>query len=103
MNPANKREALREALIDEKEGADMLMIKPALSYLDVIATIKENTHLPIAAYHVSGEYAMVMAAQEKNLLNASAVLKEHLLSIKRSGADLIFTYAIAAFGDTLLD
>ena len=103
MNPANKREALREALIDQKEGADILLIKPALSYLDVIATIKENTYLPIAAYHVSGEYAMVMAAGEKNLLDPALVLKEHLLSIKRAGADLIFTYAIAAFGDTLID
>ncbi|MES2122838.1 MAG: porphobilinogen synthase [Chlamydiota bacterium] len=93
MNPANVREALREASLDEMEGADMLMVKPALYYLDVISKIKENTHLPVCAYHVSGEYAMVMAAHERGMLNAPQVFLEALLSIKRAGADFIFTYA----------
>lgn len=95
MNPANVREALREAALDEAEGADMLMVKPALYYLDVISKIKERTHLPICAYHVSGEYAMVMAAHEKGMLDATQVFFEALLSIKRAGADFIFTYAAA--------
>lgn len=94
MNPANAREALLEAKLDEEEGADMLMVKPALFYLDVIAKMRSATHLPIAAFHVSGEYAMVMAAQEKNYLNAKSTFYEALLSIKRAGADFILTYAI---------
>lgn len=93
MNPANKREAVREALLDEAEGADMLMVKPALPYLDVISTIKEKTTLPVGAYHVSGEYTMVMAAAEKGFINAELALYESLISIKRAGADFIFTYA----------
>ena len=101
MDPANSREALREALLDEKEGADILMVKPALYYLDVIAKLREQTHLPIAAYHVSGEYAMVMAAAKAGYLDASKVFYEALLSIKRAGADLIFTYAIDAVIDQL--
>lgn len=92
MNPANSREAVREALIDVEEGADMLMVKPALFYLDIIGKIKEATHLPICAYHVSGEYAMVMAAS--GWLDAPKVFHEALLSIKRAGADFIFSYAI---------
>ena len=93
MNPANVREALREASLDEEEGADMLMVKPALYYLDVITQLKAQSHLPICAYHVSGEYAMVMAAHEKGMLDADSVFLEALLSIKRAGADFIFTYA----------
>ena len=93
MNPANKREAVREALLDEEEGADMLMVKPALPYLDVLSEIKEKTTLPVGAYHVSGEYSMVMAAAEKGFLNAEQTLLESLISIKRAGADFIFTYA----------
>lgn len=93
MNPANIREALREARLDEEEGADILMVKPALSYLDVITKIRADTTLPIAAYHVSGEYAMVMAAHEKGWLNAEKVFKEQFLSIRRAGADFILTYA----------
>ncbi len=92
MNPANKREAIREALLDADEGADMLMVKPALFYLDIIGAIKNEVSLPICAYHVSGEYAMVMAARE--WLDPPAVLHEALLSIKRAGADFIFSYAI---------
>lgn len=94
MNPANWREALLEAALDEGEGADILMVKPATLYLDVIARLKEQTKRPIAAYHVSGEYAMVMAAHQAGWLDASKVFYESLLSIKRAGADLIFTYAI---------
>ncbi len=93
MNPANIREALIESALDEEEGADFLLIKPALSYLDVIAKVRERTNLPVAAYHVSGEYAMVLAAAEKGWLDADKVLMEHLLSIKRAGADFILTYA----------
>lgn len=93
MNPANCREALLEALLDEEEGADILMVKPATLYLDIIARLREQTKKPIAAYHVSGEYAMVMAAAQAGWLDADKVFYETLLSIKRAGADLIFTYA----------
>jgi porphobilinogen synthase len=93
MNPANSREALREAKLDEEEGADILLVKPAPSYLDIISKIKAQTTLPVAAYHVSGEYAMVMAAHEKGWLNAEKVFKEQFLSIRRAGADFILTYA----------
>lgn len=93
MNPANVREALLECQLDEWEGADMLLIKPALPYLDVIAKVRAATNLPVGAYHVSGEYAMVMAAAQKGWLDASKVFLECLLSIKRAGADFILTYA----------
>jgi porphobilinogen synthase len=92
MDPANKREALREASLDEAEGADYLMVKPALCYLDVIQTLKENSTLPIAAYNVSGEYAMLKAAGEKGWINYERAMHEMLLSIKRAGADIILTY-----------
>ncbi len=101
MDPANRREALLEALLDEEEGADILMIKPATYYLDVIAKLREQTNRPIAAYHVSGEYAMVMAAHAAGWLDADKVLYEALLSIKRAGADLIFTYAAKPILDIL--
>lgn len=93
MNPANVREALLESALDEAEGADMLLIKPALPCLDVISKVRERTDLPIGAYHVSGEYAMVMAAAERGWVDADRVFEESLLSIKRAGADFIFTYA----------
>ena len=93
MNPANIREAIREAQLDEEEGADILMVKPALLYLDVIRAMREQTTLPICAYHVSGEYAMVMAAAERGFLDADRVFYESLLSIKRAGADFIISYA----------
>ena len=92
MNPANKREALRELALDEQEGADMVMVKPALSYLDVIHSVKENTHLPVTAYNVSGEYAMVKAAAQQGWLDGERTMMEVLLSIKRAGADAILTY-----------
>ena len=93
MDPANQKEALLEAKLDEEEGADILMVKPATFYLDVISELRKQTNRPIAAYHVSGEYAMVMAAHEKGWLDADRVFYEALLSIKRAGADIIFTYA----------
>ncbi len=92
MNPANKREALIEAELDFVEGADFLMVKPALSYLDIIQTLKQNFDLPIAAYNVSGEYSMVKAAALKGWLDGDRVMKEVLLSMKRAGADIILTY-----------
>ncbi len=93
MDPANRREALLEAELDMEEGADILMVKPATLYLDIISQIRNICHKPIAAYHVSGEYSMVMAADEKGYLNADKVFYEALLSIKRAGADMILTYA----------
>ena len=92
MNPANKREALIEGQLDMDEGADMLMVKPALSYLDVIHVMKENFPLPITAYNVSGECAMVIAAAQKGWLNYELAVSEILLSIRRAGADGILTY-----------
>jgi porphobilinogen synthase len=92
MNPANKREALVEAELDYLEGADMLMVKPALCYLDVIHLLKENFNIPITAYNVSGECAMVYAAAEKGWLNYDLAVSEMLLSMRRAGADAILTY-----------
>ena len=92
MNPANKREALRELALDEAEGADMVMVKPALSYLDVIQSVKAHTHLPVTAYNVSGEYAMVKAAAQNGWLDGERTMMEVLTSIKRAGADAILTY-----------
>jgi len=92
MNPANKKEALIEALLDSKEGADFLMVKPALCYLDVIHLLKDNFNTPITAYNVSGECAMVYAAAEKGWLNYEMAMSEMLLSIRRAGADGILTY-----------
>jgi porphobilinogen synthase len=94
MDPANVREALREASLDELEGADMLMIKPALFYLDVIAKIRAASNLPLAAYHVSGEYAMTLAAEEKGYIDADKAFLEALMSIKRAGADCLISYAL---------
>ena len=99
MDPANQREALIEADLDVQEGADYLMVKPALAYLDVIKLLKENYDLPIAAYNVSGEYAMVCAAAEKGWLNKEAIMDESLLSIKRAGADIILTYYAKAWAE----
>jgi porphobilinogen synthase len=92
MNPANKREALIEAELDTAEGADMLMVKPALHYLDVIAALKASSNLPIAAYHVSGECAMLLAACRNGWLDYNKAMPETLLSIRRAGADVILTY-----------
>ena len=92
MDPANGREALTEALLDEQEGADIMMVKPGLAYLDIIHRLRAETELPIAAYNVSGEYAMVKAAAEKGWIDERAVVLETLLCFKRAGADLILTY-----------
>ncbi len=92
MDPANSREALREANLDVEEGADILMVKPALAYLDIISKLKEEFDLPIAAYQVSGEYAMIKAAAEKGWIDEKRVMAESLLAIKRAGADIILTY-----------
>lgn len=92
MNPANQREALIEARLDEEEGADFLMVKPALPYLDVIKLLKDDTELPIAAYNVSGEYAMVKAAIQNGWLNGQRAITEVLMSIRRAGATSILTY-----------
>lgn len=92
MNPANVREALLEASLDEAEGADFLMVKPALAYLDVIKTLSDNFNLPIAAYNVSGEYAMLKAAAQNGWLDNDKAMCEMLLSIKRAGAKVILTY-----------
>jgi porphobilinogen synthase len=92
MNPANVREAAREVRLDEAEGADYLMVKPGLPYLDVIRFVREHTSLPVAAYHVSGEYAMLKAAAEKGWIDYDACLPESLISLRRAGADVIFTY-----------
>jgi porphobilinogen synthase len=92
MNPGNRTEAIIEAQLDYEEGADVLMVKPALAYLDVIRELKENFPLPIAAYNVSGEYAMIKASAQKGWLDGDRAMKESLLSIKRAGADMILTY-----------
>jgi porphobilinogen synthase len=92
MDPGNVREALREIRADEQEGADMLMVKPGLPYADVIRFVKENSSLPVACYHVSGEYAMLKAAAEKGWLDYDKCLLESLTCLRRAGADVIFTY-----------
>jgi len=92
MDPANAREAIAETALDVDEGADMVMVKPALAYLDVIAEIRSAFDVPVAAYHVSGEYAMVKAAAANGWLHGDAVALEHLTAIKRAGADFVLTY-----------
>jgi porphobilinogen synthase len=92
MNPANRLEALRELALDEAEGADMVMVKPALSYLDIIREVKNHTTLPVTAYNVSGEYAMIKAAAQNGWVDGERTMMEVLTSIKRAGADAILTY-----------
>jgi porphobilinogen synthase len=92
LDPRNAREALRESLLDEAEGADMLMVKPALAYLDVIRAVRERTLLPLAAYNVSGEYSMVKAAAQRGWIDEGGVVRETLLALRRAGADLLITY-----------
>lgn len=101
MDPANSREALREAALDVEEGADILMVKPALPYLDVIAALAGEFDQPIAAYQVSGEYAMIKAAAAKGWLDETAAMLESLTAIKRAGADLILTYFAPAAAQVL--
>jgi len=92
MDPANALEAIREVSMDIEEGADIIMVKPALAYLDIICRIREETDLPVAAYNVSGEYSMIKAAEEKGWLDGKKVMMETLTAIKRAGADMILTY-----------
>ncbi len=92
MDPANQHEAIREVSMDQSEGADIIMVKPALAYLDVIARVRDEVDLPVAAYNVSGEYAMLKAAAERGWLDHDRAVMETLLSIKRAGADMILTY-----------
>lgn len=99
LNPANRREALTEAELDEGEGADILMVKPAGPYLDVIREVREATDLPLAAYQVSGEYAQIMAAAEKGWLDLKACRDESLLAIRRAGADIILSYFAKAYAE----
>ncbi len=101
MQPGNAREALDEAALDLAEGADMIMVKPALAYLDIITSLRSSFDVPLAAYHVSGEYAMVKAAAERGWIDGDAVALEHLLSIRRAGADFILTYFAREIAEVL--
>jgi porphobilinogen synthase len=101
QDPANRREALAEAALDLSEGADIVMVKPALAYLDVLAALAAVSPAPVAAYHVSGEYAMVKAAGERGWVDPDAVLLEHLVAVKRAGADLILTYGAGEVAEIL--
>jgi porphobilinogen synthase len=92
MDPANAREALREVRLDVEEGADIVMVKPALPYLDVLHAVREIVDVPVAAYNVSGEYAMVKAAAQRGWIDEERVVKETLVCIRRAGADVILTY-----------
>jgi porphobilinogen synthase len=92
MDPANALEAIREVTMDIEEGADIIMVKPALAYLDIICRIREEIDLPLAAYNVSGEFSMVKAAEKLGWIDGSKVMMETLTAIKRAGADLILTY-----------
>jgi porphobilinogen synthase len=102
QDPRNAREALEEIRADIAEGADMVMVKPALAYLDVIARARAEVDVPLAAYHVSGEYAMVMAAAERGWIDGPATALEHLIAIRRAGADMILTYFARAAAETFL-
>ncbi len=97
----NRRESVREIDLDIAEGADIVMVKPALAYLDVIAAARERVEIPLAAYHVSGEYAMIKAAAERGWIDGPAVALEHITAIKRAGADVILTYLAAELAETL--
>ena len=101
QDPANAREAMAEIELDVAEGADIIMVKPALAYLDVIAAARARFDLPLAAYHVSGEYAMLKAAAANGWIDGAATAVEHLTAIKRAGADLILTYLAREFAETL--
>jgi porphobilinogen synthase len=92
MDPANALEALREVMLDVAEGADILMVKPGLAYLDIVWRVKQNFYLPLAVYNVSAEYAMVKAAAEKGWINERSLVMETMLGFKRAGADIIITY-----------
>ena len=101
QDPANRREALAEVALDVAEGADMVMVKPATTYLDVIAEVRRAVDVPVAAYQVSGEYAMVKAAAERGWIDGPAVALEQLTAIKRAGADFVLTYFAAEVAEAL--
>jgi porphobilinogen synthase len=101
MDPANRLEALKEAALDIEEGADMIMVKPALAYLDIIRDVRERTNLPVVAYNVSGEYSMIMGAIERGWVDGDRIIPETLLSMKRAGSDLIITYFAKAVAEVL--
>ena len=101
MDFANVREALRETRLDEQEGADMVMVKPAGAYLDVIAQVKQHSVLPVVAYQVSGEYLMIKSAAAAGWLDEDAVVMESLIAIKRAGADIIFSYFAKSVAEKL--
>jgi porphobilinogen synthase len=101
QNPTNVRESLREVALDIEEGADIVMVKPALAHLDVIAAVRAMVDLPVAAYHVSGEYSMIKAAAERGWIDGDAIALEHLGAIKRAGADIILTYLAAEVAEQL--
>lgn len=101
MDPANAREALREAALDEAEGADMLMVKPALAYLDIIRDVRAHSQLPLGAYNVSGEYSMLHAAADRKMIDRNRAILEVLTSIRRAGADFILTYHALAAAELL--
>ena len=101
MDPPNAREALEEVGLDLAEGADMVMVKPALAYLDIIASVRSAVDVPLGAYHVSGEYAMVHAAAQQGWIDGDAVMREHIVSIRRAGADFVLTYFARALAEQL--
>jgi porphobilinogen synthase len=101
QDPANAEEALREVLLDLDEGADMVMVKPALTYLDIIRRVRDSVRVPVAAYQVSGEYAMVEAAAAQGWVDRGRIIEETLTSIRRAGADIILTYWATEFGRSL--
>ena len=101
MQPGNSREAIDETALDIEQGADMVMVKPAIAYLDIISAVRAAFDVPVAAYHVSGEYAMVQAAAANGWIDGTAVMVEHLLSIRRAGADFVLTYAARDIAELL--
>jgi porphobilinogen synthase len=101
MDPANSREAIAEAGLDIDEGADIVMVKPAVAYLDIVAELRRSFDVPVAAYHVSGEYSMLKAAAQQGWIDGDAVAREHLLAIKRAGADFVLTYLAREFAERL--
>jgi porphobilinogen synthase len=101
QQPANRREALAEVALDVAEGADMVMVKPALTYLDVVAEVRASFDLPLAAYHVSGEYAMVKAAADRGWIDGPAVALEQITAVKRAGADFVLTYFAGELAEVL--
>jgi porphobilinogen synthase len=103
LDPANADEGVREALTDVAEGADVLLVKPAVAYLDLVWRVKQATTLPLGAYHVSGEYAMVHAAAEKGWIDGDRVMAETLTGIRRAGADMVITYAAGWMARRLTD